>query len=50
MYRRYDILDLNDLSMGVEKLAAFHAHQSALQVDYGTVTPLPVPSKKEQHG
>lgn len=50
MYRRYDIVDLKDLSVGVEKLAAFHAHQSTLRDSYGTVTPLPVPTKKEQHG
>lgn len=50
VFRRYDIVDVKDLSVGVEKLAAFHAHQSTLQDNYGTVTPLPVPTRKEQHG
>ncbi|MGQ0557481.1 MAG: tyrosine-type recombinase/integrase [Nitrospiraceae bacterium] len=50
VFRRYDIVDAKDMSVGVEKLAAFHAHQSVLQDNYGTVTPLPVPTKKEQHG
>lgn len=49
VFRRYDIVDVKDMSVGVEKLAAFHARQ-ALQDTYGTVTPLPVPTKKEQHG
>lgn len=50
VFRRYDIVDVKDLSVGVEKLAAFHAQQSGLRDNYGTVTPLPVPTKKEQHG
>jgi len=50
MYRRSDIVDLKDLSVGVEKLAAFHAHQAELRDTYGTVTPLPTPTKKKKHG
>ena len=50
IYRRYDIVDLKDLTVGVEKLAAFHAHQAGLRDNYGTVTPLPIPTKKENHG
>jgi integrase len=50
VFRRYDIVDLKDLSVGVEKLAAFHAHQSILQDNYGTVTPFAFPLTKENHG
>lgn len=50
IFRRYDIVDVKDLSVGVEKLAAFHARQAGLQDNYGTVTPLPTPTKQEQHG
>ena len=50
IFRRYSIVDDKDLRVGVEQLAAFHAQQSGLRDNYGTVTPLPVPTKKEQHG
>ena len=50
MFRRYQIADKADLKAGVEKLAAWNASQAKLQDNYGTVTPLPVPTKKEQHG
>jgi len=50
IFRRYSIVDDKDLRVGVEQLAAFHAQQSGLRDNYGTVTPLPVPTKKEQNG
>ena len=50
IFRRYSIVDDKDLRVGVEQLAAFHAQQTGLRDNYGTVTPLPVPTKKEQHG
>lgn len=50
VFRRYDIVGVKDLSVGVEKLAVFHVQQAALRDNYRRVTPLPVPTKKEQHG
>jgi len=46
---RYDIVDDKDLSIGVEKLAAFHA-QGALRDNYGTISPLPLAPTGQKHG
>ena len=48
VFLRYDIVDDKDLSIGVEKLAAFHA-ETGLRDNYGTISPFPVTTKKEQH-
>ena len=49
VFLRYDIVDDKDLSIGVEKLAAFHA-QGALRDNYGTISPLPLAPTGQKHG
>jgi len=53
VFLRYDIVDTKDLSVGVEKLAAFHAQHaqnSRLRDNHGTIGPLPLTKATQQHG
>jgi integrase len=49
VFLRYDIVDDKDLTIGVEKLAAFHA-EAGLQDKYGTVRQFPLSPTKVQQG
>ncbi len=50
VFDRYDIVDGRDRGFAVGKLAAFHAHNSTLQDNHGTISPLPLPLRETQHG
>ena len=50
VFDRYNIVDERDQAVAVEQLAAFHARQTGLRDNYGTISPFPVTAKKEQHG
>jgi integrase len=50
MYRRYDIVDVKDLSIGVEKLAAFHASQSTLQDNTGQLRDSDAAFRSDEEG
>ena len=39
MFRRYSIVDNQDLKVGVAQLAAFYALRSALRDNHGTILP-----------
>lgn len=49
VFLRYDIVDEKDLSVGVEKLAVFHA-LAGVRDNRGTVTPLPLATTGQHHG
>jgi hypothetical protein len=50
VFDRYDIVDGRDRDLAVEKLAAFHAHNSRVRDTCGTVAPLPLATTGQTHG
>jgi len=50
VFDRYDIVDGRDRGLAVGQLAAFHAHNSRLRDNHGTISPLPLTREAQQHG
>jgi integrase len=50
VFDRYDIVDPRDRAVAVGKLAAFHAQNSGLRDNHGTVSLLPLTPRAQQHG
>ncbi len=50
VFDRYDIVDPRDRAVAVGQLAAFHAQNSGLRDNHGTISALPLPLRETQHG